>query len=473
MTIIANLYQCFLCLVFTHASPVLISSVSHYGQTTAGFSESTCLHMASASSLLASLHRNSLWSKRTGGYEHSWFVKDSCLAPSVLVDVATLRRWNSNRGLTDTFWWHQEYVLSVSDYLIHHIFKYPIPVDWTSSTVTEVDATTPVTMQWRVVSGEKRLHVVKKFNNLSTSCLPWVIYGNSRPGMASVMLVRREETDWGEFLSFWWLTVLSTSGFIQKSAELLCLTSFPSIGWATILLREDISTCSTTWTVAMPDQWLYLSLITYVLASLHQCYGSSFICIISTRVSDMTLADWWYPAMVWLQTFLYLSFSFSTDDMAGMSFGIDFLFLRLSIYTDSRYDLERNIGHHASETHLSYQWWVIGIVWRHLKLTSHQICLWMFCRFQTWLSLNYHLVSLHFNPKTCCHSWAAAQYVLGSSSVLCESFLFGIVSWWWSWERNRFHLTHFPTRIFKVIIPMFRISHIVMGWVNDYLCDVI
>ena len=45
-----------------------------------------------------------------------------------------------------------------------------------------------------------------------------------------------------------------------------------------------------------------------------------------------------------------------------------------------------------------------------------------------------------------------------------------------SWERNRFHLTHLPTRIFKVIIPMFRISHIVisfLGWVNDYLCDVI
>ena len=43
-----------------------------WADVTAGFalcSESTCINMASASSLLAQLHWKSLWSKRDGGYE--------------------------------------------------------------------------------------------------------------------------------------------------------------------------------------------------------------------------------------------------------------------------------------------------------------------------------------------------------------------------------------------------------------------
>ena len=35
-----------------------------------------------------------------------------------------------------------------------------------------------------------------------------------------------------------------------------------------------------------------------------------------------------------------------------------------------------------------------------------------------------------FSIKTCRHCWAAAQYVLGSSYVLYDSFWVGIVSWW-------------------------------------------
>ena len=45
-----------------------------WADVTAGFSlcsESTCIHLASARSLLAQLHWKSLWSKRDGGYEHS------------------------------------------------------------------------------------------------------------------------------------------------------------------------------------------------------------------------------------------------------------------------------------------------------------------------------------------------------------------------------------------------------------------
>ena len=116
---------------------------------------------------------------------------------------------------------------------------------------------------------------------------------------------------------------------------------------------------------------------------------------------------------------------------AGMSCEIDVLCLRLSIYTESLDDLNRYTSLHASESHLSYQRRVVGLVWGHPKLTSHQLWLWMFCPFQTWLNLNYHLMSLHFNIKTCRHCWADALYVLGSSYVLCESFWVGIVSWWW------------------------------------------
>ena len=56
---------------------------------------------------------------------------------------------------------------------------------------------------------------------------------NGRPRMVSDMLVRREETDWGAFLSFGRLIVLNTCGFRQKSAELLCFAPFPSMGEAT------------------------------------------------------------------------------------------------------------------------------------------------------------------------------------------------------------------------------------------------
>ena len=59
------------------------------------------------------------------------------------------------------------------------------------------------------------------------------------------------------------------------------------------------------------------------------------LCIISTRTSDMALAHYWWPVLVWLYTFLYMSFSFSTEHIAGMSYEIDVLFHRLSIYTES------------------------------------------------------------------------------------------------------------------------------------------
>ena len=73
--------------------------------------------------------------------------------------------------------------------------------------------------------------------------------------------------------------------------------------------------------------------MTGFLASLVQLSDSPFfICIISTRKSDMALAHWWCPALVWLHTFLYMSFLFSTEDIAGMSCEIDVLFRRLSIY---------------------------------------------------------------------------------------------------------------------------------------------
>ena len=157
------------------------------------------------------------------------------------------------------------------------------------------------------------------------------------------------------------------------------------------------STCSPIKAAAIPDQWLELCLMTCVLASLVQFSDSPFfICSMSTRTSDMALAHWWCPALVWLHTFLYISFSFSAEDVAWMSCEIDVLFLRLSIYTESLGDLKGYISLHASESHLSYQRRVVGLVWGHLKLTSHQLWLWMFCPFQTWLSLNYNLMSLHF-----------------------------------------------------------------------------
>ena len=53
-----------------------------------------------------------------------------------------------------------------------------------------------------------------------------------RPRMVNGKLVRREETDWGEFLNFWRLILLEC-GLRQKSASLLCLTPFPSMGKAT------------------------------------------------------------------------------------------------------------------------------------------------------------------------------------------------------------------------------------------------
>ena len=70
----------------------------------------------------------------------------------------------------------------------------------------------------------------------------WLLFGlaccmsytcNSRPRMVGGMLVRREKSDWVEFLSFWRPIVLSTCGFRQKWAELLCLTPFSSMGEAT------------------------------------------------------------------------------------------------------------------------------------------------------------------------------------------------------------------------------------------------
>ena len=64
-----------ICLVFTQASSVLnhlFRAVGrHYWRPFSLCSESTCLHMAPASSLLAPLHWKSLWSKRDGGSEHS------------------------------------------------------------------------------------------------------------------------------------------------------------------------------------------------------------------------------------------------------------------------------------------------------------------------------------------------------------------------------------------------------------------
>ena len=128
--------------------------------------------------------------------------------------------------------------------------------------------------------------------------------------------------------------------------------------------------------------------MTGFLASLVQSSDPNFFsCIISTRKSDMALAHWWCPALVWLHTFLYISFLFSTEDIAGMSCEIDVLFRRLSIYTGSLYYFKRHISLHASESYLPYQWGVVGLVWRHLKLTSYQLCWWMFCPFQTWLCL--------------------------------------------------------------------------------------
>ena len=137
--------------------------------STADFSicfESTFFHMASASSLLASLHWKSLWSKRAGGYKHRSYANDSCLVPSVSVDVTTLRRWNSNCELTDTF---SPFISTsrraASDFALDDTgniysplswsiisFNILIPVDWAPSTVTEVDTTTLVTMQWIVLS---------------------------------------------------------------------------------------------------------------------------------------------------------------------------------------------------------------------------------------------------------------------------------------------------------------------------------
>ena len=111
--------------------------------------------------------------------------------------------------------------------------------------------------------------------------------------------------------------------------------------------------------------------MTCVLASMVQFSGSPFfICIISTRKSDTALAHWWCPALVWLHTFLYMSFSFSTEDIAEMSCEVDVLFLRLSIYTESLDDLKRYISPHAPQSYLSYQRRVVGLVWGHLKLTS-------------------------------------------------------------------------------------------------------
>ena len=83
------------------------------------------------------------------------------------------------------------------------------------------------------------------------------------------------------------------------------------------------------------------------------------------KKSDMALAHGWCPALVWLHTFLYMSFSFSTEDIAGMSCEVGVLFLRLSLN-----DLKSYISLHASESNLSHQRNVVGLVWGHLQLTS-------------------------------------------------------------------------------------------------------
>ena len=115
------------------------------------------------------------------------------------------------------------------------LFNILIPVDWASSTVTEVNATEPVIMQWRVVSGEKRLCVVKKSVNSSTSSLQW-----DRLRMVSGKLVTREEsTDVHFCVSEGWL-YLTYVGLYRS--QLNCSGSVHFRLWERplILLREHI-----------------------------------------------------------------------------------------------------------------------------------------------------------------------------------------------------------------------------------------
>ena len=146
--------------------------------------------MASASSLLAPLHWKSLWSKMAGGHEHSSWAYASYLASFVLVDAATPSRWNSSCGLANTFspftsasgWAASGFALDDTGNMYSLNF-FPSYLSISSVQWTEHHLQWQRSMlqhqwqwQWRVVSGEKRPHVVKKFINLSTSCLPRIIY---------------------------------------------------------------------------------------------------------------------------------------------------------------------------------------------------------------------------------------------------------------------------------------------------------
>ena len=94
-------------------------------------------------------------------------------------------------------------------------------MDWASSTLAEVDATTPVAMQCRMGSGEKGSCVVKKVISLSISCLSRIMPAPVDQEWVGVCW--SEERKVAE-VSF------STCGWRQKPAELLCLTPSLSMG---------------------------------------------------------------------------------------------------------------------------------------------------------------------------------------------------------------------------------------------------
>ena len=164
-----------ICLVLTQASLALISSVLHCAQTlplaflcVLNLPASICHQQAHSW-----LHCIGRVCGQRGGT--SIAHKQMIPMPSVLVNVATLRRWNSGCGWTYTFspfistskWADSDFALndtgnmySLPSWSIIS-FNIFIPVDWTSSSsVTEVDATALATMQWWVTFVEKRPHVV-------------------------------------------------------------------------------------------------------------------------------------------------------------------------------------------------------------------------------------------------------------------------------------------------------------------------
>ena len=184
------------------------------------------------------------------------------------------------------------------------------------------------------------------------------------------MLVRREETDWGAFLGFWRLIVLSTRGLDRSHLNGCALLHFCLWERPLILLREHLlpdkdSGNTRLVAIAVPDDMC--------LGTLDPVLWLSFLRLYHVYQDERyALTPWWCPALVGLHTFLYISFSFSTEDVAEMLCEIDVLFLRLSIYTESLDDLKRYISLHASESHLSYLRRVVGLVedilsWHHIS----------------------------------------------------------------------------------------------------------